>query len=224
MRIPWGPMAVFIFLAMIWCLIPDGGVRGQLVTVRNNVKPADMMTIKDASEEIENIKREINDNWGQYDGAMAYRHMNRLFYISVHFPPQPSTRDAFWERVATRLSQTRAYSSNARRDQTNHNQVRAKFARLRDADDKSWFNFSPTTTSYDFKPLFAYWSRAYNTTVCFAFLLFVCLLMREELLWMELRRFFIFRLSILSLVWPVAIWFYPSQDLVRGVRGGALNG
>lgn len=44
--------------------------------------------------------------------------------------------------------------------------------------------------------------------------------MRKELFLVELQKFFIFRLLFLSAVWPLAIWFYPTQDLLRGAKEG----
>lgn len=218
-KLPWGCLAAIIFVAMVGVMLPNRETRDKIVKTKHNVGPNEFVSAKQALTELDQITKEIDVNWGNYNGKMAYSHMNRLFFISSHLSPV-TVRDRELERAHWKVTRIKLHSANARRDRADFEAVHAEFRRSADNDPRSWFTFQPVEESWNLRPLLTFWVNRYVFSAAFAFLFFVCLMMRRDFLWPELRRFFIFRLSLCAFCWPVAMWFFPSKDLIYQAHRG----
>lgn len=221
-KIPWGLTAFAIVLAMVWVLIPNQAVRNKTRVVTDNIKPEERVSAEVAEKEVTQIKAKIQQNEKNYTGEMAYRHMDRLYFLRSHLRPSLAGRDRQFEHAMQSVWFLMGYSANIRNEADRHDsRVGKTFGQLRDSSPHSWLDFEQVTTEWNFRPLADYWARTYPFTILFAVLFFVCLIMGRGLnLWVELLM--PVRLIMASIFWPVAWLFYPTRDaahqLVQAMR------
>ena len=204
-------------------LIPSVKLWNGFLTTYSLIPDSERISLEELRQEISQLEKELG-TWkkGYTDGDTAYRHMNRMLYLGKYSPFYKEDNPRYGElgHLQYKLGRLKMESAALRGmiGEERGERIRLRFGELRDTAPDSEMGLRAKytmETRSDWSLVWEHLMSRFLLSTAFAFFFFVSMLMYHDRLVEEIRDYLIFRIIVASVIWPIAMWYFPSHYLAH---------